>query len=633
MNADYVPKSGFDRIVALNMSPQARARAFAAASRINTLYMIMQAGSGHIGSSFSSTEILTWLFLQEMDKPNQGGDIFFSSKGHDAPAIYSAMIALGLIDFEMLHKLRRLGGLPGHPDVVVTPHVAANTGSLGMGISKAKGMAMAYRLKGELRRIYVLTGDGELQEGQFWESLTSAANHSLHELTVIVDHNKIQSDTWVSEVSDLGDIAGKLNAFGWHVQRCDGHDFVALETCLDAARAEKGRPSIIIADTVKGYGVSFMQWKPGTDNGLYAFHSGAPAPDVYARALAELRDELQVALGDTAGIELETAPLPVRKPPERPQSMIAAYSKALVDQANRNPAVVALDADLVKDTGLLPFRDKYPNRFFECGIAEQDMVSQASGMALAGLLPVVHSFACFLSPRPNEQIFNAATEARKIVYAGSLAGLVPAGPGHSHQSVRDLALLGCIPNLVVIEPSCEAEVAMALDWALNTASVSTSTYIRLVSIPCEIDYQLPATYRMEQGKGVILRQGSDVAIVAAGPILLPQAMQAAATLEASGISVRVINMPWQNHVDAAWLSEAVAGISTIVTLDNHLLAGGLGEQVAVTAAETGIMNGRKLLRLGINEIPACGTNAEALAFHKLDAANITAAITAAAKTK
>jgi transketolase len=632
MNADYVPKSGFDRIVALNMSPQARARAFAAASRINTLYMIMQAGSGHIGSSFSSTEILTWLFLQEMDKPNQGGDIFFSSKGHDAPAIYSAMIALGLIDFEMLHKLRRLGGLPGHPDVVVTPHVAANTGSLGMGISKAKGMAQAYRLKGEPRHIYVLTGDGELQEGQFWESLTSAANHGLHELTVIVDHNKIQSDTWVSEVSDLGDIVSKLTAFGWHVQRCNGHDFTALENCLGAARAEKSRPSIIIADTVKGYGVSFMQWKPGADSGLYAFHSGAPAPDVYARALAELRDELQAALGDTAGIELETAPLPVRKPPERPQSMIAAYSKALVDQADRNPAVVALDADLVKDTGLLPFRDKYPNRFFECGIAEQDMVSQASGMALAGLIPVVHSFACFLSPRPNEQIFNAATEARKIVYAGSLAGLVPAGPGHSHQSVRDLALLGCIPNLVVIEPSCEAEVAMALDWALNTASASTSTYIRLVSIPCEIDYQLPTTYRMEQGKGVTLRQGSDVAIVAAGPILLPQAMQAANALEASGISVRIINMPWQNHVDAAWLSEAVAGISTIVTLDNHLLAGGLGEQIAVTAAETGIMHGRKLIRLGIDGVPVCGTNAEALAFHKLDAANIAGAIIAA-KTK
>ena len=161
--------------------------------------MIAGAWSGHIGTSFSSLEIMSWLFLNEMrdlDKGPGACDIFFSSKGHDAPALYAVLIGLGLLPPSKLHQLRRLHGLPGHPHVE-TPYIQANTGSLGMGISKAKGMALANRLAGTPRRIFVLTGDGELQEGQFWESLGSAANRGLGEIVAIVDHNKIQSDTWV----------------------------------------------------------------------------------------------------------------------------------------------------------------------------------------------------------------------------------------------------------------------------------------------------------------------------------------------------------------------------------------------------------------------------------------------------
>src|SRR5215208_6467685 len=124
------------------------------------------------------------------------------------------------------------------------------------------------------------------------------------------------------------------------------------------------------------------------------------------------------------------------------------------------PRLVVLDADLVLDCGLIPFRDRFPERFFECGIAEQDMVSQAGAMALAGLLPAVHSFACFLAPRANEQIYNNATEGGKVIYAGSLVGIVPGGPGHSHQSVRDIALFGCVPGMALLEPTTGAECAL-----------------------------------------------------------------------------------------------------------------------------------------------------------------------------
>src|SRR3954471_8232356 len=243
----YVPASEFRRVIEATANAVAKAEAFAALARINTLYMIAGAWSGHIGTSFSSIEIMSWLFLNEIRDLDQGDtacDVFFSSKGHDAPALYNVLIGMGLLPEAKLHQLRSLHGLPGHPHVE-TPYIQANTGSLGMGITKAKGMALANRLAGAPRRIFVLTGDGELQEGQFWESLASAASRGLGEIVAIVDHNKIQSDTWVERVSGLGDLEAKLTAFGWHVSRCDGHDVAALERTFRALDAVPDRPKVI----------------------------------------------------------------------------------------------------------------------------------------------------------------------------------------------------------------------------------------------------------------------------------------------------------------------------------------------------------------------------------------------------
>src|SRR6187402_1180645 len=176
LELQYVESAEFKRVLAAPGGAVARAGAFASLARVNALYMIAGAWSGHIGTSFSSLDVMSWLFLNELrdlDKGPEACDIFFSSKGHDAPALYAVLIGMGLLPRELLYRLRRLGGLPGHPHIE-TPYVQANTGSLGMGISKAKGMALANRLGGMPRRIFVLTGDGELQEGQFWESLGSA---------------------------------------------------------------------------------------------------------------------------------------------------------------------------------------------------------------------------------------------------------------------------------------------------------------------------------------------------------------------------------------------------------------------------------------------------------------------------
>jgi transketolase len=274
----FIPYAQLERIRTLDVDPVERAHAFADACRVNVLYMVARAGSGHIGTSFSCIDVLSWLELEVLTDD----DRYFSSKGHDAPALYAVLIGLGRLPFEKLHGLRRLDGLPGHPDVLATPQVTTNTGSLGMGISKARGFVLADRLHGRSGRVFVLTGDGELQEGQFWESLQPTANRRLGDIVVIVDRNLLQSDTWVAAVSDLGDLERKVEAFGWAVRRSDGHDLRAFSQVLsEVLESEPERPKLIVADTVKGCGVRFMEPHelPKEEASLYAFHSGAPAPD------------------------------------------------------------------------------------------------------------------------------------------------------------------------------------------------------------------------------------------------------------------------------------------------------------------------------------------------------------------
>lgn len=614
----FIPFSEIERIRKQILDPTLRARILADIFRINTLYMIMRAGSGHLGTCFSSMDIVTWLWTQEMVSPNERGqdpsDTYFSSKGHDVPALYALLIGLGKLDFDYMHKLRRLDGLPGHPDIG-TPYMVTNTGSLGMGISKARGMAMANRLQGKSGRFYVLTGDGELQEGQIWESLQPTANHKFSEITVIVDHNKIQSDIYVKDTSDLGDLEKKFRAFGWEVARCDGHDFEALHKILTHFKTVKNRPQILIADTLKGKGVSFME-RLGED-GFYHYHSGAPSHEDYTNAFEELRKRVDAKLEDSSleKLKVESMEMSPRTPLKNAEKLISAYGDELVKIGREQKNLVALDADLVLDTGLVSFKKEFPERYVECGIAEQDMISLAGGLALGGMLPIVHSFECFMTTRANEQFYNNATEKTKIIYAGSLAGLLPGMPGHSHQSMRGISILGSIPGLTLIEPSSEKETRMALRWAVEKNK--ESSYIRLVSIPLELAYGLPESYELQKGKGVFLREGSDVALIGYGPVLLNEAIKAAEILGGKGIGAAVINLPWLNFVDEEWLITNLSQFRAVFTLDDHYVTLGQGTMIASTLAKNGTEHPRVTV-FGVEEIPACGQNDEVLKYHRLD---------------
>jgi transketolase len=616
----FVSRDVFRAVRAGVTDPIERAALVADLCRINTLFMIMQAGSGHIGSSFSSTDLITWLWTEALHDPNgesEDADVYFSSKGHDVPALYSLLIAIEKLGFDLLPKLRQLNGLPGHPDVS-TPFIAANTGSLGMGISKAYGMARANRYLGRSGRIVVMTGDGELQEGQIWESLQPCANERLADITVIVDHNKFQSDTAVAAVSDLGDLEAKFRIFGWEVRRGDGHDFAVLRDALAHFETVTDKPKVFIADTIKGKGVSFMEGIACGDQ-TYHFHAGAPSLENYVKATRELIARVNAKL-ETLGqppAVLTTAPLPVRITPKNPEKIVLAYGDELLEMARHRPEIIVMDADLLSDCGIEAFKAELPERFIECGIAEMHMVSAAGGMALRGMLPVVHSFACFLSTRANEHIYNNATEKKRIIYTATLAGLVPGGPGHSHQSVRDISAIGAVPGLVAFEPCSEKEARLAIRWAVEQNP--DSTYLRFVNVPLDLPYTMPADYALQVGRGVTLRAGTDVAIIGYGTILLTNACRAADELAAQGVSAAVIDLPWLNRIDDAWV-KTLGAYKRIVTLDNHYLEFGQGVMVAAALARNGVR--ADVSAIGLTEIPACGSNVDVLAYHGLDAAGI-----------
>jgi transketolase len=368
---------------------------------------------------------------------------------------------------------------------------------------------------------------------------------------------------------------------------------------------------------------------PKTDTALYGYHSGAPTPEEYERAVGELKTRLDARLARLGAeplqlVEAEAAEHASAGGGAR-QKLVPTYGQALVEAAGREPRLVVLDADLRFDCGLVDFRERYPERFFECGIAEQDMVSTAGAMALAGLLPVVHSFASFLSTRPNEQIYNNATEGTKVVYVGSLAGLVPGGPGHSHQSVRDISALGSMPGMALIEPATESEVRAAVRWAVHEAHASV--YIRLVSVRWALPFEPPEVEQLVPGRGTVLRTGDDGLFVAAGPVMVGGGWHAADLLAEEGLEFGLVSLPWLRDIDGRWLADIADG-APIFPLDNHYLAGGQGDAVLAALAAAAPQAAAQVQKIGVEEVPRSGENNETLAVHRIDGDGIAARVRA-----
>ena len=639
-----VPKSEFDRVRGAGAEPDARLALLADLCRLNTLVAIKRAGSGHLGSSFSALDIVVHLLYEELNVAELGfdhaeRDVFFSSKGHDVPGLYAALHGLGVIPLERLLRLRRLGGLDGHPDVGV-PGIEANSGSLGMGISKGRGIAWAKWSLGLGGRVVVMTGDGELQEGQNWEALQAAAHEKLGTLWVVVDRNELQSDKPTEEIVALGDLEEKLRAFGWDVRSCDGHDHAALREAFAVFREVDDKPNALIAQTIKGKGISFMERSAALaeGGGFYRWHAGAPSDDDFERAHAELVARVDAVLSELGLDSLALEPTDIEQDEDgyslegEPESgagaplskvsdeyVVEAYGQTLLELAEANDRLVVLDADLASDCRVRAFELAYPDRFVECGIAEQDMVSTAAGLARHGFLPVVNSFASFLASRANEQIYNQASERSKVVYALHFAGLIPAGPGKSHQSVRDISLLAALPNMTIVQPGTDEETRALVRWAIEDADENVA--LRLAIGPSPRRILLPADYEVVVGRGTALSEGRDAVLLAYGPVMLHEALLASELLaETESVGLRVVDMPWLNRIDPEWLAAEIAPYEHVLVLEDHAPVGALGDAVRRS------LEGRAVTVIGVEGWPACGTPEEALRFHGLDGASLAARI-------
>jgi transketolase len=640
-----IPRAEFERVAAASGDREAVLALLADMCRANALVAVKRAGSGHLGSSFSAMDIVVHLLYEELNTARVGWDdpdrdVYFSSKGHDVPGLYAALHSLGVIPTERLLRLRRLGGLDGHPDVGV-PGIEANSGSLGMGISKARGILWAKRLLGRGGRVFVMVGDGELQEGQNWEALQAARHQRADGLTVIVDRNELQSDKPTEEILALGDLEAKLSAFGWHVVSCDGHDHGELHDAFVAGRGADNRPHAIVARTIKGKGVSFMEHPVALaeGGGTYRWHAGAPADEDFARAHEELLHRIEERvralrlpslelervepLDDEPGVSLEAEPESGAGVRARvtDEYVAEAFGDELLELAERRADLVVLDADLASDCRVRGFELAHPERFVECGIAEQDMVSAAAGLARHALLPVVNSFAAFLASRANEQIYNASSEGSKIVYALHYAGLIPAGPGKSHQSLRDISLLAAVPNMTIVQPSNADETKLLLRWAVEEAAANVA--VRLAIGPSPRRLELPPGYRVEPGRGAALRDGGDALLLAYGPVMLHEALVAAEALDARGFGLLVVAMPWLNRFDGEWLADLVGPFSEVFVLEDHAPVGGLGDALRRE------LHGTPIIVFGVEGWPACGTPPEALRFHRLDGASVANRVEAA----
>ncbi|MEO5657729.1 MAG: transketolase [Nitrospiria bacterium] len=588
-------------------------RHHAAVLRIESMRATSEAGSGHPSSCCSAADLVAALFFAVMryDPKNPRdprNDRFVLSKGHAAPLLYAAWAEAGLFDKADLLRLRTLGSdLEGHP----TPRLSfvdVATGSLGQGLSAGVGMALnAKRLSRNGARTYVLMGDGESVEGSVWEAAEIARHEALDNLCAIVDVNRFgQSDPTILQ-HDMEAYRLRWTGFGWHAIIVDGHDPEALLSAFESAAGTSGRPTVLLARTMKGKGVSRMEDRPD-------WHGKAlKKGDELQQAIDEVSAHLQSGAPrpsirrPTGAAETVPAGKPMAPPPYRATDSVAtreAFGAALVALGEANPAVVALDADVKNSTFTEAFGKRYPERFFENFIAEQNMVGAAVGLAACGRIPFAATFAAFLT-RAHDFIRMAAISHANIKLMGSHAGVSIGEDGPSQMGLEDLAMMAAQPGVVVLYPSDAVSTYRLVEAA---AAHRGPVYLRTGRPKTPVLYG--PDERFEIGGSKVLRHSSNdrLTIVAAG-VTLFEALKAHETLQAAGIAVRVIDLYSIAPIDRATLLESArATQGRILTVEDHYAHGGLGDAVLGALADEGV----RLHKLAVREIPHSGKPDELL---------------------
>ncbi|MFC9283238.1 transketolase [Streptomyces collinus] len=591
--------------------------------RVDSVRAAAAAGSGHPTSSMSAADLLAVLFAHHLrydfERPEHpANDRFVLSKGHASPLLYSAYKAAGAVEDGELLTFRKLGSrLEGHPTPRRLPWVETATGSLGQGLPVGVGIALAgKRLDRAGYRVWVLCGDSELAEGSIWEAAEHASYEHLDNLTAIVDVNRLGQRGPTRHGHDLDAYARRFQAFGWHTIELDGHDVDKIDRAYGEAISTTGQPTVILARTLKGKGVAAVEDREGLH--------GKPLPEA-DEAIAELGGprDLRVNVGEpSAAAVLRSATTDVVQLPRYDLgdevATRDAFGAALAALGTARGDVVALDGEVGDSTRTEEFGKEHPDRFFECYIAEQQLVAAAVGLATRGWVPYASTFAAFLS-RAHDFVRMASISGSGINLVGSHAGVAIGQDGPSQMGLEDLAMFRSVYGSTVLYP-CDANQTARL--VAQMAGLDGIRYLRTSRGKDPVIYGPEEEFPV--GGSKVLRSGERdrLTVVAAG-VTVHQALAAADRLEQDGIAVRVIDLYSVKPVDAETLRRAAEETGCIVTVEDHHEQGGLGDAVAEAFGD-----GRpvpRLVRLAVRTMPGSAAPDEQLHAAGIDAAGIAAA--------
>jgi transketolase len=587
--------------------------------RIDSIRATTAAGSGHPTSSMSAAEIMACLFFSVMnfdpqDPANPANDKFVLSKGHAAPVLYSTWAELGYIKREHLLTLRRIDSdLEGHPTPVLK-FVSVPTGSLGQGICVALGMALAARIDGASFRAYALLGDGENAEGSVWEAAELATHNKVDNLCAVVDVNRLGQSQPTMLQHHLEIYQQRWAAFGWNALVVDGHNVSELLKAFDAAKQTKGKPTVVLARTLKGKGVSFIEDKEG-------WHGKPLKKEEADKAIAELEKQFAKTQAPQPKPSKPSGSVK-RYPPYKhisaPQFEFGkeiatreAAGHALAEIGKSNETVVCTDGDVENSTYTEFFQNAAPNRFFEGYIAEQNMVGMSMGLAATGKTAFTSTFACFFT-RAADFIRLSGLARLNLKFIGTHVGVSIGEDGSSQMGLEDLSLFRALPESVVLYPSDAVSAWYAVDLAASHPGIG---YIRAGRPKQPVLYQNDEQFQI--GKAKVLRQSKeDVVTVVAAGVTLNEALKAYENLRKQGTSIRVIDLFSVRPVDADTLLKAAAATNnTIITVEDHYPAGGIGDAVSEAVSPEGV----RVHRLAVREVPHSGKAEELLAKYKIDA--------------
>lgn len=596
--------------------------------RIESVRATTEAGSGHPSSCCSAADIVATLFFSVMryDPKNPkapNSDRFVLSKGHAAPLLYAAWAEAGLFPKSELLKLRTLASdLEGHPTPRL-PFVDMATGSLGQGLPVGIGIALNAKSVDKLdHRTYVLMGDGESVEGSVWEAAEVARYHGLDNLCAIVDVNRLgQSDPTMLQHNMEG-YRARWAGFGWHAIVVDGHDIAALLAAFDEAARTKGTPTVLLAKTFKGHGISFMADSP-------SWH-GKPVPkgEETQKAIDELTKQLKPATGTLPitkpAVTTIAAPTVTALPPSpyKPGDAAAtreAFGAALEALGGVNSSVVGLDADVKNSTYTDKFGKKFPDRFFENFIAEQNMLGAAAGLAACGKVPFVATFAAFFT-RAYDFIRMAAISQSNIKLVGTHVGVSIGEDGPSQMGLEDIAMMAAQPGVVVLYPSDATCTYRLVEAAANHRGM---VYIRAGRPKSPILYGADESFTIG-GSKVLRKSATDALTIVAAGVTLFEALKAHDQLKAAGIAVRVIDLYSIAPIDRTTLLESArATQGRLLTVEDHYAHGGLGDAVLSALATDGV----RVHKLAVRAIPHSGKPDELVDHFGIGARSIVEAAT------